>query len=264
MTSHSDQVQKVNKSLRYSVLDGSAFSAMFGLTQNYIAPFALAMKATTAQIGLLTSIPSLATAFSQLSAPKLAEKAGSRKALVLPTVFLHALMWLPILLIPYLMPGQKIWWLIAFMTLSSVFGAMANPAWGSMMADLVPQRIRGRYFAGRGRIANLVLLFSTFVGGGILQIMQPNLFLGFAILFGGAIVFRLASFYFLTRMYEPPPINNGHRGHLMDLVKSLGSSNLGKFSIFVALMSSAPTWPPRSSPSICSATFISATCPTSS
>ncbi len=42
MTVFSGQVQKVNKSLKYSVLDGSAFSAMLGLTQSYIPPFDLA------------------------------------------------------------------------------------------------------------------------------------------------------------------------------------------------------------------------------
>ena len=122
---------------------------MAGLTGNYITPFALALKATTAQIGLLTSVPSLLMSLAQLSAPRLSEKAGSRKALVLPTVFLHALMWLPVFLVPYLVPNGKVWWLVTFVSVSSVLGTMANPAWGSMMADLVPLRIRGRYFAAR-------------------------------------------------------------------------------------------------------------------
>lgn len=232
------QVKKVNKSLKYSVLDGSAFAAMFGLTQNYITPFALALKATTAQIGLLSSIPSIMMAFSQLSAPRLAEKAGSRKALILPVVFLHALMWLPIFLIPFLMAGQKIWWLILFVTMSTVLGAMANPAWASMMADLVPERIRGRYFAARGRIASFVTLVFSFSAGGILQIFQGNVFFGFALLFGAAMFFRLLSFYFLARQYEiPQPMASGKRVRLMDLARQLRSSNLGRFTIFFALIS---------------------------
>jgi MFS family permease len=240
MTIFNGQVRKVNKSLKYSILDGSAFSAMLGLTQNYIVPFALALGATTAQVGLGTSIPNLTMALSQLSAPKLAEKAGSRKGLILPAVFLHALMWLPILLVPYLFPGQKIWWLIAFITLSAVFGSLANPAWGSLMADLVPERIRGRYFGARGRIAGFVALVFSIIGGVILQFTASNVFLGFSILFGGAMLSRLVSLYFLARMYEPPVANgNGAGSRLIDLVKSLGSSNLGRFTIYVALVSFA-------------------------
>ncbi len=238
MTTSNSKTQKVNRSLRYSVLDAAAWSAMAGLTANYITPFALALKASTAQIGLLASVPSLLMSFAQLSAPRLSEKAGSRKALVLPTVFLHALMWLPVFLVPFLAPNGKVWWLITFVSVSTVLGAMANPAWGSMMADLVPLRIRGRYFAARGRIASLVALVFTFIAGGILQLAQPSVFLGFAILFGGAVVFRLVSFYFLTRMWEPPaPHTDGSQGRLKDLIKGLGSSNLGRFAIVMALMS---------------------------
>jgi len=147
-------------------------------------------------------------------------------------------MWLPIFLVPYLMPGQKVWWLIVFVTLSTVAGAIANPAWGSMMADLVPERIRGRYFSARGRISGGVVLAFGFLGGGILQLVQPNVFVGFAILFGGALVFRSISLYFLAKMYEPAAaLPRSDQPGLLDLVKDIGSSNLGRFTLFVALMS---------------------------
>jgi MFS family permease len=107
-----------------------------------------------------------------------------------------------------------------------------------MMADLVPERIRGRYFAGRGRIASFVTLIFSFAAGGILQLLQPNVFLGFALLFGGAMLFRFMSLYFLARMYELPQVQvNGHHERLVDVVKGLSSTNLGRFTIFVALIS---------------------------
>jgi MFS family permease len=237
MAVFSGKTKQVNKSLKYSILDGSAWAAMAGLTQSYITPFALALKATTAQIGLLTSFPNLLMALSQLFSPSLAKRAGSRKALLLPLVFLHAVMWLPILLIPFLMPGQSIWWLILFLTISTVAGAMPSPAWGSMMADLVPDRIRGRYFAARGRIIAVVTLAFSFIAAGILQISKADVFVGFIFLFSGAFVFRLVSFYFLTRQYEPAP-TPGHGRHesVIDMIKGLGSSNLGRFSIYIALV----------------------------
>ncbi len=238
MASLEGKSQKVNKSLSYSIMDGAAFSAMLGLTQSYIAPFALALQATTAQIGLLTSIPSLMMALSQLTAPQLVKKAGSRKAMILPAVALHAVLWLPIFLVPFLIPSAKVWWLIGLVSLSTVAGAIANPAWGSMMADLVPQRIRGRYFSARGRISNTVALVFGFAAGGILQLVGSNVFHGFEILFAGAVVFRMVSLYFLTKMYEPPAAEaNGHQLNLIDMIKDIGSSNLGRFTVFVAMMS---------------------------
>ena len=68
--------QRVRTSLKLSVLDGITFSAMAGLTQNYITPFALALKATTQQIGLLASVPNLTMALSALAAHDLSERAG--------------------------------------------------------------------------------------------------------------------------------------------------------------------------------------------
>jgi MFS family permease len=168
----------------------------------------------------------------------LVKKAGSRKALILPAVFLHAIMWVPVFLVPYLMPVGQVWWLIALVTISTVFGAIANPAWGSMMADLVPDRIRGRFFSSRSRIINIIALVFSFAGGGILQLLQPNLFVGFAILFGAATLFRLISFYFLVRMYEPATSTVRRAGDgLVTLLKDTWSSNIGRFTVFVAMMS---------------------------
>jgi len=231
------RTEKVRKSLRYSIFDGAAFSAMLGLTQDYIVPFALALKATTAQIGLLTSLPNLTSALSQLAVPRLVEKIGSRKKLFLPAVFLHAIMWLPILLIPYLFPGQKVWWLIALFTISTIAGTLGNPAWGSMMADLVPEEKRGRFFGFRGKIGGLLTLVFFFLGGAILSRMTENIFLGFAIIFGGAFLFRLASWYFLSRMYEPP-MSSPKTGEysLSGLLLNLSKTNVGRFIIYDSLM----------------------------
>jgi MFS family permease len=229
---------EVRKSLKLSILDGSAYAAMLGLTQNYITPLALELKATTAQVGLLSSIPSLTMALSQLAAPDLSERAGSRKRLILPMVFMHAIMFIPILLIPFLIHTAQVWWLIGFVTLSVVLGALANPAWGSMMADLVPEQLRGRYFGYRGQIAGLITLVFFFIGGGILQLFTGiNVFAGYAILFGGATLFRLLSFLFLSRMYEPGQIESKVDGpNIFELARNLWSSNLGKFTLYIALV----------------------------
>ena len=105
--------KQVRKSLKNSVLDAASYSSMAGLTQNYITPYALAMDATTTQIGFLTAIPYLAMIMMQLVAPTLAERAGSRKRYILAGAFLHSLIWVPILLIPFIFhtgPGLARWW----------------------------------------------------------------------------------------------------------------------------------------------------------
>jgi MFS family permease len=227
----------VRKSLKYSVLDGSAYAAMLGLSQNYFTPLALALKATTGQIGLLTSIPNLIMGISQLAAPDLSEKAGSRKGIILPMVFLHAVMFIPICLVPFIFPNSQVWWLIAFVTIGTVAGAIPNPVWGSLMADLVPIRVRGRYFAFRNRIAGIISLVFSFIAGAILQILTRTPFIGFAVLFGGAGAFRLLSMFFLSRMHEPPPAQREEKDRsLLRMAINMGSTNIGKFTLFVSLV----------------------------
>jgi MFS family permease len=216
---------------------------MLGLTQNYITPYALTMKASTQEIGLLTSVPNFTMAAVQFAAPALSERMGSRKGFILPMVLMHALMWLPILLIPYLFQTHQVWWLIAFMTLSTAFDSALNPAWGSMMADLVPPEMRGRYFGGRNRITGFISTVFTYVAGGILQLLTGNTNLAFTIIFAGAIASRLVSFYFLSQMYEPLSPATEKRGHdgMLKIARGLFSTNIGTFIIFCALINFTAT-----------------------
>jgi MFS family permease len=134
----------------------------------------------------------------------------------------------------------QVWWLIGFITVSTAFGAISNPAWGSLMADLVPIRLRGRYFSSRGRIAGIITLVFSFLAGGLLQLFTNTPFIGFAVLFGGATVFRLLSFYFLSQMYEPEETEKAATDQpMMDMVRHMGSYNLGRFTVYIAVISFA-------------------------
>ena len=229
--------------MRNSLLDGAAYSAMLGLTQNYVTPYALTMKATTQQIGLLTSVPYFTMAAAQFAAPALSERAGSRKSFILPMAVMHAVMWLPIILIPYLLHTHQVWWLIAFMTMSTAFDAAVNPVWGSMMADLVPAQMRGRFFGWRNRITGLISGVFTYVSGGILQLLTGNTNLAFSIIFAGAIVSRLVSFYFLSRMYEPLGSVAEKKSYdsVLKIGRGLFSTNIGRFIMLCALMNFTTT-----------------------
>ncbi len=229
---------QVRKSLKYSILDGSAWAAMMGLTQNYMTPFALNMNATNGQIGLLSSIPALLTSIGQLLSPNMLEKAGTRKGVILPMVFLNGLMFIPIMLVPLLFHANQVWWLLVFMTISTVAGAVGNPAWGSMMADLVPDRLRGRYFGDRGMINVFVTLVFSFVASVILTHYQGiNIFTGFVIIFSAALGFRMLSFFFLSRQYEPERIiSHDNSPSMGTLIKQVGSSSLGKFILYIVLI----------------------------
>jgi MFS family permease len=196
------------------------------------------MQATTQQIGYLTSIPNFATMLALLFTPMLAERAGNRKAFLLPIDFLLALLWLPILAIPFLFHTDQLWWLILFFTLSTVAGNIIGTPWSAMMADLVPPEIRGSYFGLRNGIGNLVTLVFSFVAGGLLQILTGNTRLAFTIIFSGAIIGRLVSLYYLSLTPDPKPVlpQNTLRESIPQITRGLFSTDIGRFIVFTVFL----------------------------
>ncbi len=47
----------IEKTKKYSIKDGSAWSVMYGFGEQYVVPFALKIGATASQIGILNSVP---------------------------------------------------------------------------------------------------------------------------------------------------------------------------------------------------------------
>jgi MFS family permease len=96
--------------------------------------------------------------------------------------------------------------------------------------------MRGRYFGFRNRIGGVTLLSCFFVGGLILQLSSKQVILGFGFLFGSAVIFRLASAYFLSKMYEPPMRRCPDAWHPVHELKTLPATKVGRLSLFVGAM----------------------------
>ncbi len=227
----------VNKSLKFSFLDGVFANCMIGFTQDYFTPFLLLLGATVKHVGILSSLPNFAAAVIQLKSADLTEKIGSRKTVINTFVLLQALTFLPMVMIAVKDGATPIFFII-LVTLFVSSGAFAMPPWGSLMSDLVAEDKRGEYFGWRNKTLGFVAVGATFLAGFVLHGMEKvNIFYGFAIIFIFAFVFRLASLYFLTKMYEP------HFEHKKEDYFSLSmflgrtkESNFAKFALFVALL----------------------------
>lgn len=230
----------VRKSLRYSIKDGVAFAATTGFGDNYLNPFAVALGASAFQIGLLSSASQFVPAVAQLKVADFTERFGSRKKVIVRSVFFHAFLLLPMAMIPYLPEFVRVYALIGFCTLYVSFASFAGPAWGSLMANLVPERRRGVFFSRRGRLISLVMVVSSFLAGYILHFFKKQSLLGFTIIFLVAMISRYVSWYFLSRMYEPPlEVKHEHYFSLGEFLRRLNIGNFGKYVIFHSCFSFA-------------------------
>ena len=237
-----DKIKKEN-TMSLSIKEGAFNSVKTGLVDSYIIPFALALNANNLQVGLLISFSSLLPPISQLYGSKLMER-YSRRRIIVTYVSLHALMLLPIIvlsllfwrsiLLPYLP-----FLLILFYTLYAIFASISLPAWFSLMGDIVPENIRGRYFGKRNRIVGIVALIIAILAAFFLDFFKTKglLLIGFSVFFLIAMIARLVSASMLEKHYNPR-FRQQKKAFFSfyNFISNIHKYNFSKFSLFVAVM----------------------------
>lgn len=118
--------------------------------------FAKGLGASHFQFGLLAAMPYVA-ALLAVPGSLLVERTGDRKRLFLDCHFLQRGLWFVIAAAPLVMISwygeaampRAVTLFLALVFLMYAAGATGGPAWVSWMADVVPKRVRGAYFARR-------------------------------------------------------------------------------------------------------------------
>lgn len=227
------------RSIRHSLKDAAAFATMTGIGETYLSAFAVFLKATTPQIGLLASLPPMLASFVQFVSAWLGHVTGRRKAIVLAGASIQAFAWLPILLLPLAFADQGVALLIASVVLYHAGAHLTAPQWSSLIGDIVPDRRRGRFFGLRTRLVTALTFTSILAGGLVLHLAagRDATLQGFVALFTTAAVARLVSVWQLSRMHEPPARSTAADAawHLGDW-RRLRQSNAFRFSLFFACM----------------------------
>ena len=200
----------VRKALSLSIWDGIFANLYANLTGGvFLVGYALALKATEVQIGLLAAFPLIANV-AQLFFTYVIEMIGRRRPLALWAGMFARLLWLVII-------GAALWglqrkhllylsmWVIG---LSQVGTAINNLAWMSWMADLVHEERRGDYFGLRNAAIGLAALIATYVGGRFLDVWKASHPTGemdaLLMLFGIGVFSGMISLLIQKQIYEPP------------------------------------------------------------
>ena len=189
---------QIRRSLRLWTVEGCIATVQGALTTGaFQTGFALFLGCSPFWIGALGGIPALA-GLVQLFSSYLAQCYGDRKPLALWFSFAARLLWVPMLLIPFLLPRPL--WVGAFLVLTLLSSLCANvsaPLWTAWITDLVPEDNRGRYFGRRNMFAGWVGMIVPVLGGYFLdgaakstRFSQPE---AFAVIFAAASLFAAFS-----------------------------------------------------------------------
>ena len=242
--------KKIDRSLDLSIREGSLTSMSSGFGLSYLSPFALALNATSSQVGILHAIISLLPSIVQVKASELIRR-FPRKKIALRSVMIQILLWIPIILtgvLFYIGVPYMIWVLIALISLFYTFGAINHPAWFSWMGSLIPEEKRGKYLAKRNRVAGFFGLVTMIIGAVILDSMKNAgvsrgnvlgwTLLGFGVLFVLAALIRLGAWTLLTGQYEPRlKIRKKDGFSFWQFLKMAPSTPFGRFALFRGVFS---------------------------
>jgi len=131
---------------------------MFAVSGSRLNLFGRMLGFNDFHFGMLTALTFLAT-FAQLAATILVERSGLKKYQFLFCGLISRFLWIVIAMIPLVFPLPSpwaVWSMLTLVLISSLMLSMATPAWHTWMGDLIPRRIRGRYFATRNAFTLLV------------------------------------------------------------------------------------------------------------
>lgn len=169
--------------------------------------WAMHLGAGAFELALLAALPNLAQ-LARLPGAWLVERLSARR-LAIPSIVASRLVLVVLALLPWLgLPvARQRALLVAVAALSSVASIVGNCGWTVWMAELVPERLRGRYFGRRTAAATTAsmasLLFASLALDGARATGHEAAMLSLLALV--AVAAGLASWVLLGRQHDPSP-----------------------------------------------------------
>ncbi|REE85177.1 putative MFS family arabinose efflux permease [Paenibacillus taihuensis] len=188
---------------------------------------------TASDVGLVMAIPALAN-LVQLVAAFYMQKFTNRRLLLTIFGVLHRTFWVATGLIPFLVPEHlRVGVFIGLFLMSFLSASASSVFWTSLVADMVPPQVRGRYFGIRNTIHWAVGSIVLLVGGQILE--QLNDQTGFIILYAISAVCTIWNGMELWRYPNPPFQKSEASSSAALFLKPLKDRGFMKATLFIAL-----------------------------
>lgn len=196
------------KGRKLFIYEGCTSIGIFSLTSGaYLAGFGTLMGIDIKHLGLISSLPTLA-GIVQLISPMVFEKIKDRKRVISIMSLIHRLLLVSYVFIPLITEDIKIRTILLALIygISHIIGLFILPAFSKWQVDLVPQHMRGNYFARKDAVSLLFNIIVTLILGKVLDMFKFKgeeykgfLFIGFVIL-----ILALADFLLVKSTYEAP------------------------------------------------------------
>ncbi len=189
--------------------------------------YALWLGAPPVALAILGALPMV----GQMAAPLALFFRGSRKRLSITLSVIGRGFFVLVLLLPLLPEPWRIPGLLLVAALSQLIVAPVNVLWTSWMADLVPEKQRGRYFGLRNGVLGLVGTLGNLAAGSLIDATGKPW--GFLLVLGIAVVAGVSATFILRRQFEPPSVSTPPR--FREFIEPLSDRRFRGFLGFVVL-----------------------------
>jgi MFS family permease len=202
---------KVDKSQKRLIRSGAWASLWNGFTAAYLVAFALALGASNTVVGIIGAVPFIARLFAELPGAKLLEY-FHRKNIVVTAGVISRIAWLGIILVPFIFKDHPLIAIVLFYFISKFFGFLMEPSWVVMLADFIPVKIRGEFWAERQKLFGLFGMIAMVVGGWYLDLFTLPDFTGFVTIFAVGILFGFVTTYEIFKVKDKFKQSHEHHG----------------------------------------------------
>jgi MFS family permease len=263
---------ELRHTVRFSITEGvytQIYIALASVGSAFITRFALLLGALPYQLGLLAAIGQLSLVFQPFGV-LITRRGTSRKKIIIKLATAGRALALVYGILPFLFPSYiAIWVFLLLLSLSTSLHAMGTNAWIAWISDMVPDRVRGRFFSWRSRYFMIGGLLIGYVLGAFVDMFDPKTVgliervvsignarffsaehfeYAFIFVFVIAAIFGFFGLTFLKRQPErPSKMEKEHMAAM--LIKPMRDRNFRKFLVYslwwmLALGIGSPFWQP--------------------
>lgn len=239
-----DEERRIRKSLHYSNIEGIITSSSSSILASFITPFALALRATSAQVGLITAAQSLSRTLAQIPGAKMTEFYSRKNIWLFSRVMSRLVFGVALIMLSLAFAlswpiPSPVYILLIVVVLIYFFISLDAPAWASLIGDLVSPNIRGRYFGRRNMLIGIAGIAAVGASGYLVSMF------GFWVIFTIYVVMGMLAIPVFLKIYEPPRKKIFHYKHRFEFhpmrwpASLRANKRLAIFAVYMVLMSFA-------------------------
>jgi MFS family permease len=184
-----------------------AMSFVSGTTSPAFVEFMRALGATDIHFGLIGGVP-MAMLAMQFFGAVIANVVPRRKPLFMLVLILGRFLYIPLAVVPALMPSLRghagVFFVILLLLLSGALMNIAGPLWLSWMADLIPRRVLNTYWGYRQRWMYLTWAAAFLAVAAFVSLTRFPITVAFPILCTIAAVAGITDILLFVWVHEPP------------------------------------------------------------